>query len=36
MNRVANVATFAIALENQGGVDYPTVDAMYVAGNVNF
>ena len=35
MNSVANAATFAITLEDQGGVESPSLDAMYVAGNVN-
>ncbi|NND33073.1 MAG: anti-sigma factor [Saprospiraceae bacterium] len=35
MNSIANAATFAITLEPQGGVESPTLEAMYVAGNVN-
>ena len=35
MNSVTNAATFAITLETLGGVESPTLDAMYVAGNVS-
>lgn len=35
MNSVANAATFAITLEDQGGVESPTLDAMYAAGKVS-
>ncbi len=34
MTGVANASAFAVTLENQGGVQSPTLDAMYVIGNV--
>ncbi|MBK8506503.1 MAG: anti-sigma factor [Saprospiraceae bacterium] len=34
MNTVANAAAFAITLEPQGGVESPTLEAMFVIGNV--
>ena len=34
MTGVANASAFAITLEAQGGVQSPTLDAMYVIGNV--
>lgn len=34
MNTVANAAAFAITLELQGGVESPTLEAMFVIGNV--
>lgn len=34
MNTVANAAAFAITLEPQGGLESPTLEAMFVIGNV--
>ncbi|MCB0664183.1 MAG: anti-sigma factor [Saprospiraceae bacterium] len=35
MSEVSNATAFAITLEPQGGVESPTMDAMYVFGNVS-